>query len=104
MKLLFFNIQNELIMRPRIRNGFGIITFTELKKFLIKNNCFGLTVRKVSPTILEYKYLMMFRSHTGYPIEMKITVSRISKRVIGLSIGGREYDNIDSFMKHVRIK
>ena len=91
-------------MRPRIKKGFGTITFTDLNKFLVENNCFGLTCKKVSPAILEYTYLMMFRSNTKDPIEMKITVSRTSKHVVGLSIDGKEYDNIDSFINRVRIK
>ena len=91
-------------MRPRIKRSFGTITFTELDKFLAENNCIGLTCRKVSPTILEHKYLMMYRSLTRDPMEIKVTVSRTSKFVVGLSIGSKTYDNIDSFMKRVRIK
>lgn len=94
----------KLLMRPRVKRGFGTITFTDLNKFLVENNCFGLTCRRVSPAILEYTYLMMYRNNTGDPIEMKITVSRTSKHVVGLSIAGKEYDNVGSFMKRVRIK
>jgi len=90
-------------MRPRIKKGFGNISFKDLDKFLNENNCFGLTVRRVNPNILEYKYLMMFRKN-GTPIEMLVTVSRMSKLVTALSIKGKSYDNIDSFIKDVKIK
>lgn len=91
-------------MRPRIQKGFGTITFKDLDKFLNDNNCFGITVRQVSPTVLEYKYLMMFRNIKSDPTEMLITVSKTSKLVIGLSIAGNKYNDLDSFMKAVKIK
>ena len=49
-------------MRPRIQKGFGTITFKELNEFLNENNCWGITGKKVSPTVLEYMYVMMFRN------------------------------------------
>lgn len=91
-------------MRPRIQKGFGTITFKDLDKLLNDNNCFGFTVRRISSTILEYKYLMMFRNLKSGPTEILITVSRTSKLVIGLSIADKKYNNIDSFIKVVKIK
>lgn len=92
-------------MRPHIQKGFGTITFKELDKFLNENNCWGITVKRVSPTILEYMYVMMFRNlHAGRLKEIRVTVSRTSKLVTGLEIEGKKFDNIDGFKKYVSIK
>ena len=90
-------------MRPRI-NNFGIIKFDELDKFMYDNNCWGITVKRVSPTILKYKYIMMFRSQIYPPKEIYVTISRTSKLVIGVEIEGKKFDNIDGFKKYVSIK
>lgn len=92
-------------MRPRIQKSFGIITFKELNEFLNENNCWGITGKKVSPTVLEYMYVMMFRNlHESKYKKIKVTVSRTSKLVIGLEIEGKKFDNIYGFKKYVSIK
>lgn len=92
-------------MRPRIQKGFGTITFKELNEFLNENNCWGITVKRVSPTVLEYMYVMMFRNLCeSKHKKIKVTVSRTSKLVIGLEIEGKKFDNIYGFKKYISIK
>lgn len=67
------------------------IKFIDLDKYLIENNCFGLTA-SIRKKVIIYKFRRYF---TKIELSLKIKVDKETKKVISVLCNGKEYTDLD---------
>jgi len=93
-------------MRPRIKsnNQDVKITYSDMKKYLTENRCFGTIASYTDRNIAEYTFLLMFRENKKPPVEAKVKVSLVSKLVLSASIGDVPCASVSEFMDRCKWK